>query len=134
MSRTVRKFKNTKYGMFTNTLKMTAFESDDIKGYRVVPVGTITLTTKAGKNKFSVSLSGLVSPAHEQQITKEYMDRLIKLTRDSNSPRGPNRSYRKNRENQFRNSNREAIHKVYKFGEFADYFNKGPKSAAWDWY
>ena len=126
MSRTIRKFKNT--------LKMTMFKSDATKGYRVVPVGTITLTTKAGQNKFSVTLTGLVSQEDEQQGIQEHMDRLIKLTRDSHNPRGPNRSYRKNRENQFRASNREAIHKVYKFGEYADYFNKGPKSAAWDWY
>ena len=134
MSRTIRKFKTAKCDLFTNTLKMTTFEPDAKYGYRVVPVGTITLTTKAGQNEFSVILSGLVSPDVEQQVTKEYMDRLVKLTRDSNKTRGPNRSYRKIRENQFRMSNREAIHKIKKYGEYADYFNKGPRSAAWDWY
>ena len=134
MSRTIRKFKNAKCGLFTNTLKMTTFESDATKGYRVVPVGTITLTSKAGQNNFNVILSGLVNSNTDQQVTKEYMDRLIKLTRDSHNTRGPNRSYRKNRENQFRTTTHEAIHKIKKYGEHADYFNKGPKSAAWDWY
>lgn len=134
MSRTTRHFKQKKSGMFPNTYAMKCFEPDEVTGYRVVPVGKITLKVTNGTHKYSVISSGLVDYKTEQDVIKDYMDILVKLTRDSSNPRGPNRSYRKNRENQFRMSNHEAIHKIKKFGELADYFEKGPKSAARDWY
>ena len=134
MSRTYRKFQNKTSGMFPNTYRMKSFIPDVELGYRVRPVGQITMRLVNDSVVYDVISSGLVSQDCEQAAVEEYKNILVKLTRDSANTRGPNSSYRKNRENQFRASTREAISKIYKYGEYADYFNKGPKSAAWDWY